>query len=163
MNPDKGWKQTAYTIQGRLYRKKGQRDPAMKAFADALATGATTVYGTEASLGLGEMYSDINKHEEALAYLNDAATRASSQEQISWRARAYAALARHAERNNDREGALRYYMSVSILFNDAVLVPTCMKKAIAILDALGRKDEAKAMRDELKSRFPEAEKGKATP
>lgn len=163
MNPDKGWKQTAYAIQGRLYRKKGQRDPAMKAFTEALATGATTVYGTEAALNLGEMYSDVNKQAETLAYLTDAATRASSQDQLSWRARAYASLARHAERNNDREGALRYYMSISILFNDAVLVPTCMKKAIAILDALGRKDEAKAMRDELKSRFPEAEKGKVTP
>jgi TolA-binding protein len=54
-------------------------------------------------------------------------------------------------------------MSISILFNDAVLVPPCMKKAITILDTLGRKEEAKAMRDELKSRFPEAEKGKATP
>jgi TolA-binding protein len=163
MNADKGWKQTAYTIQGRLYRKKGQRDPAMKAFADSLATGATTVYGTEAALNLGEMYSDIGKKDEALAYLNDAATRASSQDQLSWRARAYASLARLAERNNDREGALRYYMSVSILFNDTVLVPACMKKAITILDALDRKEEAKAMRDELKSRFPETEKGKATP
>jgi tetratricopeptide (TPR) repeat protein len=109
------------------------------------------------------MYSDIGKKDEALAYLNDAATRASSQDQLSWRARAYASLARLAERNNDREGALRYYMSVSILFNDTVLVPACMKKAITILDALDRKEEAKAMRDELKSRFPETEKGKATP
>jgi TolA-binding protein len=163
LNADKGWKQTAYTIQGRLYRKKGQRDPAMKAFADALATGATTIYGTEAALNLGEMYSDVGKREEAVAYLTDAASRASSQEQLAWRARAYAALARDAERNNDREKALRYYMSVSILFNDATLVPPCMKKAITILDALDRKEEAKAMREELKSRFPEAEKGQATP
>lgn len=163
MNADKGWKQTGFTLLGRAYRKKGERDPAMKAFSDALATGAMTVYGTEAALSLGEMYSDAGKHKKAFAYLNDAATRASSQEQLSWRARAYAALARNAERNNDRQGALRYYMSVSILFNDAVLVPDCMKKAIALLDTLGRKDEAQAMRDELKSRFPETEKGTNTP
>lgn len=162
MNSDKGWKQTASTILGRVYRKKGDRDPAMKAFTEALATGATTVYGTEAALSLGEMFSDAGKYAEATTYLNDAATRASSQDQLPWRARAYAALARNAERNNDREGALRYYMSVSILFNDPVIVPDCIKKAITILDALNRREEAQAMRDELKTRYPDAEKGKRT-
>jgi TolA-binding protein len=163
MNPDKGWAQTALTILGRVHRKKGERDPAMKAFADALATGATTSYGAEAALNLGEMLSDAGKYAEATTQLTDAATRASSQEQLPWRARAYAALARNAERNKDPQGALRYYMSVSILFNDAVLVPDCMKKAISILDTLGRRDEAQAMRDELKARYPDTEKVRSTP
>ncbi|MEI6644773.1 MAG: tetratricopeptide repeat protein [bacterium] len=163
MNLDKGWKQTASTILGRVYLKKGDRDPAMKAFAEAIATGATTVYGTEASLSLGEMLSDSGKYAEATTHLNDAATRASSQDQLPWRARAYAALARNAEQNKDREGALRYYMSVSILFNDPVIVPACIKKAITILDALNRHEEAQSMRDELKTRYPNLEKGKHTP
>jgi TolA-binding protein len=163
MNPDKGWQQTAFAIQGRVHRKKSERDPAMKAFTDALATSATTVYGTEAALNLGEMLSDTGKFAEATAHLNDAATRAASQDQLPWRARAYAALARNAERNNDREGALRYYMSVSVLFNDPVIVPECIRKAITLLDALGRREEAQAMREELKTRYPDPEKGKPTP
>ncbi len=109
------------------------------------------------------MLSDAGKYAEAATHLTDAATRASSQEQLPWRARAYAALARNAERNKDPQGALRYYMSVSILFNDSVIVPECMKKAISILDTLGRRDEAQAMRDELKVRYPDSEKGRSTP
>jgi TolA-binding protein len=163
MNPDKGWQQTALAIQGRVHRKKGERDPAMKAFGEALATGAATVYGTEAAFNLGEMLSDAGKFAEATTHLNDAASRASTQDQLPWRARAYAALARNAERNNDREGALRYYMSVSVLFNDPVIVPECIKKAITLLDALGRREEAQAMREELKTRYPDPEKGKSTP
>jgi TolA-binding protein len=54
-------------------------------------------------------------------------------------------------------------MSVSILFNDPVIVPDCIKKAIAILESLNRREEAQAMRDELKTRYPDSEKGKRTP
>ena len=63
-------------------------------------------------------------------------------------------MARNAELKGDAEAALRYYMSVGILFDDAVLVPEALHKASVLLDKLGRGAEAQAMRDELKARYP---------
>jgi len=154
---DKGWKQTAWTIIGRARRKKNERDPAMQAFAEALATGAATVYGTEAALGLGEILTEMGKFSEAAARLNEAALRAAPQEQLRWRALAYSGLARNAEMKGDADAALRYYMSIGILFDDPVIVPESMSKAAALLDKLGRGGEATAMRDELKARYPNAQ------
>ncbi|MCL2103936.1 MAG: tetratricopeptide repeat protein [Kiritimatiellaeota bacterium] len=153
---DKGWKQTAWTLIGRAHRAKNERDPAMQAFTASLATGASTVYGTEAALCLGELLTDAGKHDEAAARLNEAAVRATPQDQLRWRALAYCGLARNAELKGDVEGALRFYMSVSILFNDPVLVPDAMAKAATLLDKQGRAAEANAMRDERKARYPDA-------
>ena len=79
---------------------------------------------------------------------------------MRWRALAYCGLARNADLKGDAESALRYYISVSILFDDPVLVPDAMNKAAALLDKLNRGEEANAMRDELKTRYPNAQ---ATP
>jgi len=153
---DKGWKQTAWTLIGRTHRTKNERDAAMKAFTESLATGASTVYGTEAALSLGEMLAEAGKHDEAVLRLNEAALRAAPKEQLRWRALAYCGLARNAEMKGDAEDALRYYISVSILFDDPVLVPDAMVKAAALLDKLGRGGEAGTMREELKARYPNA-------
>jgi len=153
---DKGWKQTAWTLLGRVYRAKSERDPAVHAFNEALATGAMTAYGAEAALRLGELFTESGRYDDAFKQLNDAATRAASPELLGLRAHAYAGLARNAELKGDVEGALRYYMSVGILFDDAVLVPEALHKAALLLDKLGRVDEARAMRDELKARYPES-------
>ena len=154
---DKGWKQTAWTLIGRARRMKTERDPAMQAFMESLATGASTVYGTEAALNLGELLTDAGKHDEAAARLNEAAVRAASPDQLRWRALAYSGLARNAEKQGDVEGALRFYISVGILFDDPVLVPESMAKAAALLDKLGRGGEAGAMREEIKTRYPNAQ------
>ena len=154
LKPDKGWLQTAWTLLGRVHRAKSQRDPAIQAFTEALGTGASTAFGAEAALRLGELLTDAGRFDEAFKHLNDAATRASSPELLGLRANAYAGLARNAESKGDSEGALRYYMSVGILFDDPVLVPEALSKAAALLDKLGRKDEAKAMREELRTRYP---------
>ncbi len=154
LKPDKGWLQTAWTLLGRVHRAKNERDAAINAFTQALGTGAATVYGAEAALRLGELLTDAGRFDEAFKHLNDAATRAASPDLLGLRANAYAGLARNAEQKGDAEGALRYYMSVGILFDDPVLVPAALSKAAALLDKLGRKDEAKAMREELRARYP---------
>lgn len=153
---DKGWTQTGWTLQGRVCRAKAERDPAIHAFSEALATGASTAYGAEAALRLGELMSESGKYDEAFKHLNDAATRASSPELLGLRANAYMGLARNAELKGDSEGALRYFMSVGILFDDASLVPEALDKAARLLDKLSRSQEARAMRDELKARYPES-------
>jgi tetratricopeptide (TPR) repeat protein len=125
LKPDKGWLQTAWTVLGRVHRSKGERDPAIHAFTEALNAGASTAYGAEAALRLGELLTDAGKFEEAGKHLNDAASRAASPELLGLRAHAYAGLARNAELKGDVEAALRYYMSVGILFDDATLVRRC--------------------------------------
>ena len=156
LNPDKGWLQTAWTILGRIHRTKGERDPAILAFTKALETGASTACGAEAALRLGELLSEAGRFDEAATHLNDAASRASSPELLGLRAHAYVGLARNAEQKGDVEAALRYYMSVGILFNDSKLVPEALHKASILLDALGRADEAQAMREELQTRYPDS-------
>ena len=153
-NVDKGWKQTAWTLLGRVHRAKSERDPAIHAFTQALETGASTSFGAEAALRLGELLTESGKYDEAFKRLNDAAVRASTPELLGLRAHAYAGLARNAELKGDAEGALRYYMSVGILFDDVTLVPEALHKAAALLDRLGRAQEARAMRDELRTRYP---------
>lgn len=153
-NVDKGWKQTAWTLVGRVHRAKAERDPAMHAFTEALATGASTAYGAEAALRLGELLTESGKYDAASVQLNDAATRAASPELLGLRAHAYAGLARNAELKGDVEAALRYYMSVGILFDDAALVPEALSKAAALLDKSGRGAEAQALREELRNRYP---------
>jgi len=154
--PDKGWMQTAWTILGRVHREKGERDPAIYAFQQAVATGASTVYGTEAALRLGELLTDSGRYEEAEKSLDDAAGRASTPEMLGMRARAYAGLARNAELKGDLEAAVRYYISVGILFDDKVLVPEALSKAAQLLDKQGRTAEAVKMREELKERYPDS-------
>ena len=154
LQPDKGWAQTAWTVLGRIHRDKGERDPAMHAFGEALATGASTAYGAEAALRLGELLTGAGRFDEAETRLNDAATRAAAPDLIGLRARAYVGLARNAETRGDEAAALRYYMSVGILFDDPVLVPEALQKSAALLDKAGRAEEAQAMREELKTRYP---------
>ena len=165
MKPDKGWMQTAWTVLGLIHRSKGERDPAILAFTEALSTGASTESGAEAALRLGELLTEAGRFDEAAKHLNDAASRASTPELLGLRAHAYVGLARNAELKGDVEGALRYYMSVGILFNDATLVPDALHKSSILLDNLGRAAEAQAMREELQARYPGSPllKGTAAP
>ncbi len=156
LKPDKGWVQTAWTLLGRIHRAKEERDPAIHAFKEALASGASTAYGAEAALRLGEMLMQGGHFDEAANYFNDAAARASTPELLGLRVHAYMGLARNAEAKGDEDAALRYYMSVGILFNDATLVPEALHKAATLLDKLGRGQEAQAMREELKARYPDS-------
>jgi TolA-binding protein len=155
-NVDKGWTQTAWTLLGRVHRAKSERDPAIHAFTEALGTGATTTYGAEAALRLGELMTESGHYDEAFKHLTDAAARAATPELLGLRAHAYAGLARNAELKGDTEGALRYYMSVGILFDDATLVPEALHKAALLLEKLGRNQEAHALREELRARYPDS-------
>jgi len=156
LKPDKGWVQTAWTVLGRIHRAKEERDPAIHAFTEALSAGASTAYGAEAALRLGELLTQAGRFDDAAKHLNDAAARAAAPELLGLRAHAYMGLARNAEMKGDTEAALRYYMSVGILFNDAALVPEALHKAAVLLDKLGRGQEAQAMREELKTRYPDS-------
>lgn len=157
---DKGWCQTAWTLVGRARLAKGERDPALKAFREAIATGAATRYGTEAALQLGTLLTEGGAYDEAITNLTFAAERAVGPEGAAIRARAYMGLADASEKKGDLQAALRYNMSVSILFDNAEIVPQAFARAASLLDRLGRQDEAAAMREESKRRYPPKEEKK---
>jgi TolA-binding protein len=65
-------------------------------------------------------------------------------------------LARNEERRGSNEQAVRYYLLVGLLFDDAKLVPEALSSAATLLEKLGRPAEAQSTREELKKRYPQA-------
>ncbi|MBP5509483.1 MAG: tetratricopeptide repeat protein [Kiritimatiellae bacterium] len=154
LKPDAGWLQTGWALAGNIHLARGERDAAAEAYREALKTGAATTYAAESALNLGRLLTERGEFEEARQFLADAAARAVSPEMIGIRARAYAALAENAEKKGDEETALRYHMSVGILFDDKELVPASILASVRLLEKLGRPDEAVKLRDELDERYP---------
>ena len=74
--------------------------------------------------------------------------------------KAYAALAANEEERGDMDKALRYYLLVGSLFDDARMVPHALSRAVAILREMGREAEAAKVMDEIRKRFPEAPEAK---
>ena len=52
-------------------------------------------------------------------------------------------------------------MMVSLLYKDDALVPPIMAETIRILDELGRKDDADAIRKDLVATYPESKEAAA--
>lgn len=154
--PSAEWKQASATLLARALQAQDKREAAIEAYQQALASGARTRYGAEAALRLGELLLTAKRTEEAEAQLRDAAARASTPELQDFRAYAYAALGRAAESRGDRETAVRYHMSVAILFDDPERVPAALDRAAALLAELGRTDESRATVAELLQRYPDS-------
>jgi TolA-binding protein len=154
--PTPEWQQTAYTLLARSRQAREHPADAIEAYTKALDTGARTRYGAEAALRLGELLMATGRLEQAEARLQEAARRASTPELQEFRAYAYAALGAVAEKRGDREAAVRYLMSVAILFDDAGRVPEALDRAATLLAELGREEESRAAVAELLERYPES-------
>lgn len=151
------WNQTASTLAGRAYTRLCETNSAIAAFRSAADAPVNTKYAPEAAFELGTLLfaSGKNNYAEAVKYLNLAATRASTPELATIRAKAYMALADCAAGQGDSDLAVRYYMAVALLFEDKDLVSESLRKSEKLLRAQGRNDEADAAIEELKQRFPE--------
>lgn len=151
------WRQAGHTLLARALRAGGNRTGAIAACRQALEVGARTRYGAEAALRLGEMLleeggeSDVAAAEAALA---EAAKRAATPDLQDIRAYAYAGLARAAEQRDDKTAAIRYHMSVAILFDDDQMVPLALDRAATLLAEAGRGEESRAAAAELAERYP---------
>ena len=154
--PSPEWKEAAFTLLARALQARQRPAEAMAAFTQALAAGARTRYGAEAALRLGELLMATGRLDEAEARLQEAASRASTPELQDLRAHAYAALGAAAERRGDRAAAVRYHMSVAILYDDAEKVPMALDRAATLLVELGREAESRATVAELLERYPDS-------
>jgi hypothetical protein len=56
--------------------------------------------------------------------------------------------------------ALRYYLSIALLYDDPVLVPAALDKAASLHTALGHPAESEAIGRELFERYPESAQAK---
>jgi TolA-binding protein len=73
------------------------------------------------------------------------------------RARAYAGIARALKAQGDLPGAAKHFLSVAVLFDDAVLAPECLYEAAEAFRLSGRKADAAKVTDELLERYPQSD------
>ena len=153
------WIQAGNTLAGRAYVALADTNNAIASYRLAADSAARTKYAAESALRLGELLTatgDATALAEATDYLSAAIQKASSRELVAIRANAYFALAVCTEKRGDRIAAARYFMAVSLLFNDPELVPAALSRAAAIYRGLGMTREAEAAEAELKARVKEA-------
>lgn len=150
------WQQIGWSLAGRAYLGQGRPADAEQAFTRALSAKATTPYGAEAALRLGEIAIARTNHAAAVRYLEQAAQLASDDRTLGIRVQAYAALGRSARARGDAEAAARYFLAVALLFDDPELVPECLRAAADAFDRLGRAADHDKALAELKRRYPES-------
>jgi TolA-binding protein len=158
---DAVWQQTGWTLLARTVRAQRRPEEAMDALKHALEGDARTRFGAEAALRLGEMLLDAGRLVEAETRLRDAAERSGAPELQNFRAHAYAGLGRCAELRGAPDAAIRHYLAVSILYEDATLVPAALDKAATLLLQVGRKEDSQAAARELVARYPESTQAQA--
>ena len=148
------WVQTGNALAGRAYLALADSEKAIASYRLAADSAARTKYSAESALRLGELLSasnDTASLAEASDYLSAAITRATTAELASVRVKAYFALAACTEKRGDKAAAARYYMAVSLLFDDPELAPAALTKAAALFRELGMTREAKIAEQELAS------------
>lgn len=150
------WNQIGAALVGAAYEGLGEGDAAAAAYARALEADARTSRGAMAALALGRIETAKGLFDEAKTHLSDAVQRAHSRELLFVRVQAYAALATNEEERGDSAAALGYHMLVGTLFDDPVVVPHALSRAIAILRRQGKSKEADDLAGELKKRYPGA-------
>jgi TolA-binding protein len=158
-NSDPTWNQIGAYLVGCSEFSMGHKDAAVAAWERSLATGARTSSGAMAALRLGQTQIGLGKFSEAHKNLSDAVSRADSSELIGLRVKAYASLAENEETRGDADAALKYHLVVGTLFDDPELVPKSMLAAAQIMRAQGKIDEANKLLEEMKTRYPNANKG----
>jgi len=160
-NPGAAWAQTGWALLGRALRAQNRTDEAITAYKQAADEAADTPHLPEALLRLGELLIDAGALEEADKRLREAVAKTTAPEWQGLRAHAYAGLGRCAAARGQSELALRYYLSVALLYDDPVLVPETLVKAALLHATLGRRSESEAVGRELLERYPESAQAKA--
>jgi TolA-binding protein len=160
-NHGPAWTQTGWALLGRALRAQKRAADAIEAYTRAAAATADTPHLPETLLRLGELLVDAGRLDEADTRLREAVAKTSAPEWQGLRAHAYAGLGRCAEARGQNELALRYYLSVALLYDDPVLVPAALDKAASLHAALGRPAESEAAGRELLERYPESAQARA--
>jgi len=151
-----GWAQSGWVLQGRALDKLGDKKKAQEAYERALAIKVNTHYASEAALRLGDIAIADKNSTSATAYFKLATSKATAAGETSIRARASLGLGRAAELAGNSEDAVRYYMSVAILYDHDKLVPESLYRSAVAYNSLGRSSDRNKAAQELMKRYPES-------
>lgn len=157
------WRQVGYCLIGKALQLQDRKAEAIDAFSKALAIENISESRAESALQLGAMSLETNGYAAARAFFERSAELARDDALIPIRARAYAGIGRALKAQGDREGAVKFFMSVSLLFEDPVLVPECMSEAAVLFQELGRKEESDKVWQELAQRYPQSKRNALRP
>lgn len=147
----------AQTLLGRAAEGQGQAATALAAYEAALAAAQEpTAHDAVAALGVGRLRAAEGAHDKAREAFALAADRAdaATAEGRALRAQALTGQAVACAALGLQDEALRADMALIIFFDDATQVPAAFRRAIANLEAQGRTNEAKTLRDEFAQRYP---------
>lgn len=147
-------KQTAHALRAKAFEQQGESAEAADEYRAALAINVRGSYAADAAYSLAEILFKDHKYGEAEGYYRTTADFTPASEQVALRARAYAGLMRTAVILKKDEEAVRYAMTLAILFDDAELVPEALDTAADIFIRTGRRQEAQGVINELLQRYP---------
>jgi tetratricopeptide (TPR) repeat protein len=137
------------TVKGKEYLEK------------IISDSVVTVYQADAYLELAAVELNEKQYNKAFEYYSMAAKLANGEEQRRIRAFGYAGMGEASEMLGNNDDALRYYMSVGLLFNGDELVPKCLSKASKILEDKGETEKADGLKKELKQNYPDSKEAKS--
>jgi len=153
---DDATNQTLYCLLARALHAQGKNTKTIESLDDALAYDANTPDAITGALLLGQLYILGKDFRAADVAFQDAIQRAATPEFLTVRADAYLGLAQSAEAAEKTDAALRYYLTVALLFDDPERVPAALDAAIALCEKTGRPADAKKHLGELLERYPDS-------
>ena len=112
------------------------------------------------SIETSEILLEKGKAKEAETYFRIAVARSADPELQPYRIYAYAGLGHSALAEGRKEDAVKYLMTVSLLYKDDFLLPPIMAETIALLDEMGLREEADRIRSELSKIYPNSQEAK---
>jgi len=157
------WKQTGFCFAGRVFVEQGKTNEARVVLEKALAIPGNLECRPESAWRLGEIEFRAKEYVNARKHFEEAARLASDDKALTIRVRSYAGIGRVLKEQGSAAEAVKYFMSVAVLFDDPVLVPECLSEAGGILNVLGRNEESAKAFKELADRYPESRLNKQQP
>ncbi len=153
---DPSWKQVAWTLAGRARRARKMTAEAETAFRNAVQIDIKSRYFAESTLRLAEVLLKQGQNEEAEKYFGLAVQRCAAPELQDMRIYAYTGLGHAALAAGRKDDAVRYLMTVCLLYKNEAIIPGILVETIGLLDGMGRSEDAATLRAELNKTYPKS-------
>lgn len=153
---DLSWKQVAWTLAGRALRARKMTAEAETAFRNAVQIDIKSRYFAESTLRLAEVLLERGQHAEAEGYFSLAVQRCAAPELQDMRIYAYTGLGHAALAAGRKDDAVRYLMTVALLYKNDTIIPGILAETIGLLDGMGRREDAATLRAELTQTYPKS-------
>ncbi len=153
---DPSWKQVAWTLAGRARRARKMTAEAETAFRNAVQIDMKSRYFAESTLRLAEVLLERGENAEAEKYFSLAVQRCAAPELQDMRIYAYTGLGHAALAAGRKDDAVRYLMTVCLLYKNDTIIPGILVETINLLDGMGRGGDAATLRAELTQTYPKS-------